>query len=304
MGIKDLGLRIVGLIPVALLGTALLLPGCVFRRTAIPQNQRLLPVQSRTFKDLLQDLEARSRAIQTVKAARVLFQPSAGARTKGVLTETRVPVAGFIVVNRPHDIRIRLNVPLLGTTGADLVSDGQSFKVWVPLTNKLYDGKANESIRIGSAELLLPPPADISNAMFVDVAQYLNNANYKFFPREMTVGTHSYYVIGIVNVQATSSEAQMIQEIWVDRTNMEITQQVMYGEGGKIMTETEFSGYRVGDPLSFPHDVTIRRPEEDVNLKITFQTLPEVNSPLTPDAFQLETAGAEIVHLSGDHSKP
>jgi outer membrane lipoprotein-sorting protein len=281
---------------VSLLGLGLLLSGCITRKTVIPQNQRLLPAQTRSFKELLQDLERCSRAIKTVKAARVLFQPSGGARKKGELTETRVPVAGFLLMNRPNDIRIRLNVPLFGSTGADLVSNGQSFKVWIPFTNKLYDGKADESIRIGGAELELPPPADISSAMFVDIVPYLNNPKYRLFPKEKTIGTHSYYVVDVVSVEGVGT--QIVQEIWVDRTNMEITQQVMYGKEGKVLTDTEFAGYRITDSSSLPHALTIHRPEEDVDLKITFQNPPEVNTVLSIDTFQLDTNGAEIVHMS------
>ena len=120
---------------VFLLVVSLFLSGCIVRRTRVPDNQRPLPVQTRSFKDLLQDLEARSRAIKTLRVAKVLFLPSEGARKKGEMTTTRVAVPGFILVNRPNDIRIRLNLPLLGTTGADMVSDGQQYKVWIPFNN-------------------------------------------------------------------------------------------------------------------------------------------------------------------------
>lgn len=267
----------------------------------IPPSQRLLPAQTRSFTDLLQDLRVRSQAIHTVKAAKVLFQPSGGARKKGELTETRVPISGFILVDRPNDIRIRLNLPLLGTTGADLISDGQHFKVWIPFTNKLYDGNADASIRIGSADLQLPPPKDISSALFVDIGPYLDNPKYILFPRETTIGTHSYYVVSIVNIGDTNDHAELVQEIWVDRTNMQISQQSMYGKDGQLLTDAEFSGYSIAGDRSFPQVVTIHRPIEDVNLKITFETPPDLNTPLADNAFQMDSTGAEVVHMSGEN---
>ncbi|HEY2381795.1 MAG TPA: hypothetical protein VGK48_11510 [Terriglobia bacterium] len=258
-----------------------------------------MPAQTRSFKDLLQDLQARSQAVKTLKAAKVLFQPSSGARKKGELTETRVPVAGFILVDRPNDIRIRLNLPLLGTTGADLISDGHFFKVWVPFTNKLYEGNADEAIQIGSADLQLPPPKEISNALFVDIRPYLDNPKYVLFPKETTKGTRSYYVVSIVSVGSTDESVEIVQEIWIDRTDMEIAQQSIYGKGGQLLTEAEFAGYSMRGDSPFPKAVTIHRPIEDVNLKITFQTPPELNTPLADNAFQLASTGAEVVHMSG-----
>lgn len=261
-----------------------------------------MPAQTRSFKDLLQDLQSRSQAIKTLRAARVSFQPSSGAKKKGELTETRVPITGIIVVNRPNDIRIRLNLPVLGTTGADLISDGQSFKVLIPFTNKLYDGNADEPIQIGSADLQLPPPKEISNALFVDIRPYLDNPKYILFPRETTRGTHSYYVVSIVS--STGEDVDLVQEIWIDRTNLEITQQSIYGKGGQLLTDAEFTGYSMKGDSPVPKVVTIHRPIEDVNLKITFQKQPDLNTALPANAFQLDSSGAEVIHMSGQQPAP
>src|SRR5262249_20702139 len=159
-----------------------------------------------------------------------------------------------------------------GTTGADMVSDGQQFKVWIPLNNKVYVGQADESVQIGKLDLQLPPPRDIANAMFVDIRPYINNHQYKLVLKQATVGTRSYYVVRVIDVEARDAAGQIVQEIWVDRTNMEIARQVVYGDEGLELTDTTFSGYQVGEDTAFPRVVTIYRPIEDVNLKITFQS--------------------------------
>jgi len=258
-----------------------------------------LPVQTRSFKDLLQDLEARSRAIKTLRVAKVLFLPSEGARKKGEMTTTRVAVPGFILVNRPNDIRIRLNLPLLGTTGADMVSDGQQYKVWIPFNNKMYVGRADESIRLGKLDVQLPPPKDIANAMFVDIEPYINNLKYKVVPKQTTLGPRSYYVVTIIDIEARDTAGQVVQEIWVDRTNMEIVRHVEYGEEGLELTDTTFSDYEVSGDAPLPRVVTIYRPVEDVSLKITFQSSPDANASMPADAFQLDPQGADVVQVKG-----
>ena len=288
----------------SLLVASLFLSGCIVRKTRIPDNQRLLPAQTRSFTDLLRDLEARSGAIKTLKVAKVLFLPSEGARTKGQITATRVQVPGFILVNRPNEIRIRLNLPLLGSTGADMVSDGRQYKVWIPFSNKMYVGPADESIRIGKLDLQLPPPKDIASAMFVDIKPYINNLKYKLLPKQTTVGTHSYYIVTVIDIEARDTNGQVVQEIWVDRTNMEIVRQVAYGEEGRELTDTTFSGYQVTGDAPFPRVVTIYRPLEDVNLKITFESSPDANTSIPADAFQLNPEGADVVELPGQSAKP
>jgi outer membrane lipoprotein-sorting protein len=288
----------------SLLVASLFLSGCIIRRTVVPDNQRLLPAQTRSFKDLLQDLEACSNAIKTLRVAKVLFLPSEGARKKGQVTATRVAVPGFILVNRPNDIRIRLNLPLLGTTGADMVSDGRQYKVWIPLSNKMYVGQADESIQVGKLDMQLPPPKEIANAMFVDIRPYINNLKYKLIPKQTTLGTHSYYVVTVIDIEARDADGQVVEEIWVDRTNMEIVRQVAYGEEGLELTDTTFSGYQVSGDTPFPRVVTIYRPIEDVNLKITFQSSPDANAGIPADAFQLDPEGADVVEMPAQSAVP
>ncbi len=129
------------------LALMLFLSGCIVRRTPVPQNQRLLPAQTRSFAEIVQLLAERSQAIKSLKAVRVVFQPSAGARKKNEVMELRA-LDGYLLVNRPNDIHIHLSVPLLKTTLADMVSDGTEYKVWSPLNNNFYVGNADQPIQL------------------------------------------------------------------------------------------------------------------------------------------------------------
>ena len=106
-----------------------------------------------------------------------------------------------------------------------------------------------------------------------------------------------------INVDV-DTDGRVVEEIWVDRTNMEIVRQVAYGEEGLELTDTSFSGYQVSGDAPFPQVVTIYRPGEDVNLKITFQSSPEANTGIPTDAFQLDPEGADVVQMPGQSAKP
>jgi hypothetical protein len=79
---------------------------------------------------------------------------------------------------------------------------------------------------------------------------------------------------------------------------MEIAQQFIYGKDGQVITNAEFSGYRLEQGIGFPQLLTIHCPAEDVDLKITFQIPPELNTGMPASAFQLDTNGAEVIHVS------
>ena len=282
----------------AIVGISLLLSGCIIRRTPIPQNQRLLPAQTRSFADILQTLAERSHAVKTLKAGRVVFQPSAGARKKHQVTELRVPIDGYLLVNRPGEIHIHLNAPVVKTTLADIVSDGREYKAWSPLNNHFYIGNADQSIQVASLDLQLPPPSEIAAAMFVDISSYLDNPlKYRVFQREAVQGQHSYYVVTVVDIEGDSVAAQARQEIWIDRTNMEIVRQATYGKDGVLLTDTDFSGYPSSGEVLFPKVVTIHRPVEDMDLTIRFDSA-EPNANLSEGSFRLtQPDGSELIRM-------
>jgi outer membrane lipoprotein-sorting protein len=283
---------------------SLLLSGCIVRHTPVPQNQRPLPAQTRSFSEILQILAERSEAVKSLKAVRVVFQPSAGARKKNEVTQLR-DIDGYLLMNRPDNIHIHLNTPFLSTALADMVSDGREYRVWSPLNNNFYVGSADEPIQLGKVDLALPPPKDIARAIFVDISPYLNNpSKYKLLQTEAVEGQHSYYVISVVDVEDHSIEAHALEEIWIDRTNMEIARQVMYGKEGVLLTDTDFSGYPSSGEVLIPRIVKIHRPVEDVNLTIQFNRA-EPNVALPAENFQLaQPDGSELIRLPGAGAKP
>jgi outer membrane lipoprotein-sorting protein len=205
---------------------------------------------------------------------------------------------GYLLVNRPNEIHIHLNAPFLNTTLADMVSDGREYRVWSPLNNNFYIGRADEPIQLGKVNVQLPPPKDIASALFVDISPYLNNpAKYKLFQTEAVNGQHSYYVMRIVDVEDDSIQAHALEEIWIDRTNMEIARQVTYGKDGALLSDTDFSDYPSSGEVLFPKVVKIHRPVEDVNLTIKLDQA-ESNVTIPSEAFQLARPdGSELIRM-------
>ena len=138
----------------------------------------------------------------------------------------------------------------------------------------------------------------------MDISPYLNNpSKYKLFQTESVEGQHSYYVIRVVDVEDNSVEAHALEEIWIDRTNMEIARQVLYGKEGALLTDTDFSGYPSSGEVLIPKVVKIHRPVEDVNLTIQFDRA-EPNVLLPAENFQLaQPDGSELIRMSGPDAK-
>ncbi len=275
--------------------SSLLLQGCLSRKRVIPQDQRLLPAQNMSRADLLKKLDERSRATQKMSAT-VVLDAAGGALKTGVLTEYR-QTRGFLLVERPSRIRVIVQAPLALATIADMVSDGRQYKVSVPIKNKFMVGNADAP---PTSDNLLSNlrPNHIMDALFINTVPYQNNAQVRAVLEETTLGQRSFYVVEFVNISAASPE--LLEKVWVDRTDLEIARKQIFKPEGKLEMDVEYSQYQVIDNMPFPLAINIQRPLEDYSLKITFDPQKTtLNGTLAADAFQLaQPSGAELVQLN------
>ena len=291
---KIVGSRIRFLFLAALLAQA----GCnlASRKVQIPPDQRLLPAKSATKADLFQDLEEKSREIQTFRANMTL-DVSGGGSQSGVLTEYR-QTSGVLLVERPHKIRIRVYAPVVLSTIADMVSDGRQYRLSIPIKNQWSEGDVN--VRINSKNPIANlRPQHFLDGLFVDITPYLNNPQVKYSFNLQTENRHSYYVFTFMNVSGQGPEVQTLEKLWIDRSeNLEVTRKQIFGSDGNIETDVEYSNYQKEGNVRFPQMVVIQRPVEDYTLKLAFQKT-TINEKLPDSTFNLERPeGSELVQIA------
>ena len=265
---------------------------CISRTRKIPANQRLLPAQSLTRGELLHKLEERSTAIRTLTAS-ATFDASGGGIDTGQITEWK-QTTGSIIVERPSQIRVIVRVPVLGTALADMVSDGSRFKLsmegkWITGDSNLAGNDPNPVKNLR--------PKHVLDALFVDVLAYKNNPKVVSTLKETVEGQRSYYIVEFVNADP-ADDAQILEEIWFDRTDLEVSRKIVYGKDGKVQSRIEFLDYKMGEGIAFPEIIHLQRTIEHYALKMTFQKH-TFNEPLPETAFLLERPnGAKEIEIA------
>ena len=283
--LKELKFRIIIILLLAIQAA-----GCISTKRVVPAELRPLPAQTVSRADLLSALEERSRQIRTLQAT-VTLDASGGALTTGVLTEYR-QTKGFVLVERPSHIRIKAQAPLALATVFDMVSDGNQYRVSIPIKNKFIVGNANKSGTEKNPILNLRPQ-HIVGALFVDIGPHLANGEMRSTLEEATEGRRSYYVVSFINVAELT--AQLIEKLWIDRSDLQVTRKQIFGKDGKVDTDVQYTGYQLQGDVAFPSIIHIQRPTDDYALKMTFQKT-SVNEKLAADAFNLEQPqGSELV---------
>jgi outer membrane lipoprotein-sorting protein len=266
---------------------------CVSRKRVVPQEERLLPAKSATRAELFDALLERSKEVQTFQGTMTLDLTGGGAKS-GVLTEYH-QTRGILLVDRPKRLRMKVQAPVVLTTVADMVSDGRQYRVSIPIKNQFFVGDVNAA---GSSKNALANlrPQHLLDGLFVDIRPYLNNPKVARSLEETVDGRRSYYVFSFINV--SNPEAQLVEKLWIDRTDMNISRKQLFGKDGAIETDVQYSDYKSDGGGPFPQQIVLQRPAEDYTVKMTFMKT-TLNEKLTEDAFNLERPeGSELVQLA------
>jgi len=266
---------------------------CISRKRVLPEEQRLLPAKPATRAELVQDLEAKSNSIQTLQGT-VSLDLSGGGAKSGVLTEYH-QTTGYVVVDRPKQIRFKVVAPIVLSTIVDMVSDGGQYRVSIPVKNQFFVGDVNAPANSKTALVNLRPQ-HLLDGLFIDVRPYLNKAQVKSVLEEAVQGRRSYYVFSFINIGG--SEAQLMEKLWIDRTDMQVSRKQVFAKEGRLETDVEYLDYQSEGAESFPQTVVIQRPLEEYTVRMTFLKA-AFNQKLADDTFNLERPdGSELVRLT------
>ena len=263
--------------------------GCIKKTTVVPQSDRLLPAQTATRSELLQALQEKSKQVETLKATVGIEFSRGGAKT-GVLDEYR-ETKGYVFVERPSHIRVQVQMPVVLTTVAIMVSDGQQYRLSIPIKNQFAIEDVNAPISADSSLNNLRPQIFL-DGLFVDITRYENKQ--PLF-EETVVGTHSYYVFSFFD--NSDSEPQLLEKLWIDRTDMEVSRKQVFGKDGRLETDVDYQNYAGEGGQRYPKVIIIHRPIEDFTVKMTFQQT-TMNEKLDAKIFDLpRPEGSKLVQV-------
>ncbi len=274
----------VALLPqLLLLGIAPVLTGC-YKHTRIVEKVGTPDiVMEASATDLVQKLNANFDALQTLNTAVTLTASTGGGRAGKVTTYTSFK--GYVLMRKPRDLRVLLLVPLVGSVGMDMVSDGKNFKLIIPPENKA---------RVGTDEVKTPSKNPIENLrphVFLDgflihgvgpddsVALTQSNRIVTTDVRKHQAIAEPDYDLAVLHKQA-GNILQTVRVLRYSRVTLLPFQQDIYDDKGRIVTTVLYDKYQKFGDIDFPMSIDIRRPYDEYELKIDVTKL-TANKPST-----------------------
>jgi outer membrane lipoprotein-sorting protein len=299
------------LAPLLLLSTT----GCL-RHTRVVQVVQAPPVVMRaTAEELVSRLNGQFNTIQSLTTI-VQVVASVGGGTTGKVTEYH-PFHGAIIIEKPRNLRVILQVPLLGSAGMDMVSDGHDFKMVIPLENRALVGK-DEVVKPSSKPLENLRPGIFFDSMLIQGLQPDEDVSLTESSRLIQPTKPKQPVIEEPDYDLrmfrpiTGNLYETVRVVHFNRTTLLPYEQDIYDPAGHLQTTAMYEAwqrypYRAADgsqrDIQFPSVISIARPMDGYSLKITISKL-TANQKMEPDQFELCIPAGYKVRNMDDPSAP
>jgi outer membrane lipoprotein-sorting protein len=274
--------------------------GCaISQRHAVAPASVRPPALEANQAQLVAAYNAQARSVNSLNAT-VRMSPVAGSAYSGVIEQYH-DVGGFVLAKRPTMIRVIGQAPVVAKDVFDMVSDGRAFRIFIPSKNAFL---------VGSTALERPSNKPIENLR----PQHILDAlfwpelpeNEPVLFEESDAPSARSYVL--TSLHRSDSGLEIVRKIWFDRADLHISRIEIYGSGGKLDADIDYSQWQTDTGTgtaagaapagpSFPREIHITRPQEDYQLALSITKL-TLNSDIADQRFTLpQPSGTELVRV-------
>jgi outer membrane lipoprotein-sorting protein len=254
---------------------------------------------------LVASYNEQARAVRTLQAT-VDLVPSTGSTYSGVIEEYH-DVPGFILAKRPATVRVIGQAPVVAKNIFDMVSDGETFRIFIPSKNSFLVG-ATSLVRASKKPIENLRPQHVVDALFWPELP----ADARVLFEQFDADTNRYYILTLLR-DVAGGKMEIARKIWFDRVNLRVSRVQLYGAAGRLDSDIAYSDWQPvsapsagGPPAatteSYARDLHIWRPQDDYKLEIRILKL-TVNEEITADRFELDQpAGTELVRVGEEQA--
>ena len=273
--------------------------GHIKTTTRLPPQAKPI-VRDATRDELLEKYNEIALFVKSVNTT-VELKPTAGSRYSGVIEEYH-EVKAFLLAQRPEQIRMIGQAPVIGKTVFDMASDAETFRVWIPSKNKFLVGSVAAE-RISEKPIENLRPHHLLDALLWTEVRKEESVLFEEFNDDAA----RYYVLTVLR---GGYRTEILRKIWFDRADLRVSRLQTFGPKGALLSDVRVSDWQplVSDqetPASatpsavsaFPRLLRIERPHDDYRLDLQITKL-SLNEDLPLERFKLEQPpGSDLVRV-------
>ncbi len=256
-------------------------------QVAVPIPPKIAAARSATLQDLLALLQGYQDKITSLSSSSVKVSLTV-ARLESGQAQVYHSAPGYLLLRRPDDMRLNIQVPLAKTTAVELLSRGDRFELWSPRDNKLYIGSNSargfELDENGQELSFTARPVHIIDAIMPHAVS-LALPDARISKTEEQDAEAKYYVLAVFQETGTP-ELRALRKLWIERSQMVLAKDETFNVAGQIEGIVRYSDPGTFDGVVLPRGIVIERPLDGYSLDLRFNNW-RVNPALEDAAFVL-----------------
>jgi outer membrane lipoprotein-sorting protein len=266
-------------------------PSCLVRRRSITRKGGA-PTQTLLTTDkesLIKEIAQHYAAIQSFNAT-VDMVPALGSANKGRITEYK-DVRAHILFRKQAYIRIIGLYPVVRNKAFDMVSDGSTFRLYIPAKDRFIEG-ANQLEAPSPNKLENLRPQHFLEALLVRPMDPSRGEETIF--ENFTDEDNAAYILSVITPNPGGGPPVLERQLWFERLRLQLVRQLIFDRGGDILTDARYSDWQYFDNVPFAKRIDINRPKDEYGVVITVVKM-DINTPVTDDKFELaQPEGTEL----------
>lgn len=274
-------------------GWLVTLTGClrtthVVQRTEAPEMYR-----STSVENLERIISERDASIKTLTASVLLTASTGGGKEGKVVTYTSFK--GYIFVRKPRDLRVIMQLPVIGSRALDMVSNGETFTlvhatagkgdVWLQgsntVTNPSKNGLENLRPPVFFDSLLVPGVTPEELVSLSESERVIAPAS----KHQNAVEEPDYDLAVLKHSEGNTLHLERL--VHFSRVTLLPFEQDIYDDQGRPVTVATYDKYQDFNGIQFPMLINIKRPIDEYSLKLVVTKL-TMNQSLENDQFELK----------------
>jgi outer membrane lipoprotein-sorting protein len=272
--------------------------GCasqISKKSNVPAGQVLHSLDA-TKAELIEKYNKQVAAIQSLNAT-VTLTPTAGSQYSGVIEQYH-EVNGFILAARPAMIRVIGQAPVVAKNVFDMVSDGETFRIYIPSKNRFITGPARFEKKAEKPIENLRPQHLVDALFWREIP-----AGAPVIFEEMEDAAGRAYLLTVLRRGEGEGNFIVVSAIRFDRGDLNVSEIENFTGDGILTSVSRYADWQAsGGGAPFPRSITVARPRDDYKLGIQIKKL-TLNETIAPERFHLEQpAGSELVDVGKEDS--
>lgn len=283
------------------LAVILALNGCGFRSShPVKMRTSTAVLKDATLDQLVESINTNAEKLKTLKAT-VDIDSSVLEQKKEKVTDNP-QVAGYVLVRKPDQLRMRVLVPVVRNTMIDMVSNGQTFELAIPPRSQFIVGSNKQPVKPSPRPMYNLRPQHISDALLLkpidpdkELAVLEQTTEIVKDPKSHKDAEQLAYKVLVIDKDPNGPF--LSRAIVFSRTDLLPHEQYIYNRQGQLATYAHYENYSDYSGINFPAIVSIQRPIEGYGITLSIVKM-DVNVPLTDEQFVLtQPPGSQLINV-------